>query len=125
MAFPTLTGSLLADAIIGGAGYTKYNNANAYIGVGNGTTAFSAAQTDLQGGSKTRKGMDASYPQRTDNTVTWIATYATGDANYAWEEWGLFNAAAGGQMLNRKVENLGTKTSSATWQLAVSVAFNV
>lgn len=125
MAFPTLTGSLLADAIIGGSGYTKFNNANAYIGVGNGTTAFSAAQTDLQGASKTRKGMDASYPQRTDNTVTWSATYATGDANYAWEEWGLFNAASGGQMLNRKVENLGTKTSSATWQLAVSVAFNV
>ena len=34
----------------------------------------------------------------------------------------MFNAAAAGTMLNRKVTSLGTKTSAATWQLTVSAA---
>jgi hypothetical protein len=42
-ALVNLARDVAADAIIGGSTYTKYNNANAYLGVGNGTTAFSAA----------------------------------------------------------------------------------
>ena len=53
--------------------------------------------------------------------MTWRATFGTSDANWAWQEWGVFNAAAAGTMLNRKVTSLGTKTSAATWQLTVSV----
>ena len=125
MPFPTLTGSLIADAVSGGSAYTKFNNANAYIAVGNGTTAFNASQTDLQGASKARRPMDASYPTRSDNALTFSATFGTADANFAWEEWAVANAASAGQILNRKVEALGTKTSSATWQLSVTVSFNV
>jgi len=120
----TITGELIADALIGGGTYTAFNNANAYLGVGNGTTAHNAAQTDLQGASKTRKAMDATYPSRSTNVATFRSTFGTTDANHAWDEWGVFNHASAGQMMLREVEALGTKTSSATWQLTVALTFN-
>lgn len=113
-----LARDMIADAILGGSSYTKFSSANAHIGVGDSSTAFASTQTDLQAATnKTRKAMDATYPTRAANVLTWRATFATGDANYAWNERGIFNASSGGQMLSRKVIALGTKTSSASWQL--------
>jgi hypothetical protein len=107
-----------------GAGVTAFNNANAHIGVGDSSTAFSAAHTDLQASTnKSRKAMDTTYPSGGANAIVFRSTFATGDANYAWNEWGVFNAASAGTMLNRKVESLGTKTSSQTWQFTVTLTF--
>lgn len=115
----------LAGAAVG-EGVTPFNNASAHIGVGSGTTAFAATQTALvtQAGTGGRKAMDATYPQRTNNVLTFRATFGTGDANVAWQEWGVFNAATGGTMLNRVVESLGTKPSSQTWQFTVTLTLN-
>ena len=115
-----------ADVI--GESVTEFNNANANLGVGGGAganTAFAAAQTDLQGASKTRKAMDATYPSRATNVLTFRATFATGDANYNWLEWGVFNASSAGVMMSRKQEDLGTKTSAATWQLTATITLSV
>ena len=107
-----------------GAGVTAFNNANSYIGVGDSTTAFAAGQTDLQASTnKTRKAMDATYPSGGSNVITFRSTFGTSDANYAWNEWGVFNASSGGTMLNRKVESLGTKTNTQTWQFTVTLTF--
>lgn len=116
--------ALEADLLIA-AGGTAFNNANSYIGVGNGTTATSAAHTDLQGASKTRKAMNSTFPSRASQTVTWKSDFATGDANYSWEEMAVFNAAAAGTMLARAlVSSPFTKTSSlaitATYTRTVS-----
>jgi hypothetical protein len=110
---------IAADLI--GEAVTEFNNANAYLGVGNSTTVFAAAQTDLQGASKTRKVMDATYPQRATNVLTFRSTFGTSEANHAWDEWGVFNGSTGGVMLNRKVEALGTKTSAQSWQLTATL----
>ena len=116
----------LSASLTVGAGGTTFNNANAYIGVGDSTTAFAATQTDLVAATnKLRKAMDATYPQVAANVMTFRSTFATGDANWAWQEWGVFNAASAGTMLNRKVESLGTKTSAQTWQLTVTVTTTV
>lgn len=114
----------LAQATIGET-VTPFNNANANLGVGDGTSAFSATQTDLQGTNKVRKGMDAGYPTRNVNQLTFRSTFGGADANFAWNEWGVFNAASGGTMMNRKVESLGTKASGATWILTVTITLNV
>jgi hypothetical protein len=106
------------------AASTPFNNANSYIGVGDSTTAYAAGQTDLQAATnKLRKAMDATYPQTSINVVTFRSTFATTDANWAWQEWGVFNASSAGTMLNRKVESLGTKTSAQTWQFTVTLTF--
>lgn len=113
-----------ATKALNGESITAFNNANAYIGVGDSTTAFSAAQTDLQASSnKVRVGMDSTYPQRSTLTVTYRATFSTSQGNFAWQEWGVFNAAAAGTMLNRKVESLGTKASTQSWQFTVAITF--
>ena len=44
--------------------------------------------------------------------------------NFAWAEWGVFNAASGGTMMNRKVDANGTKASGQTWQFTVTMTFN-
>ena len=112
---------LIAADIIGEA-ITEFDNANAHIGVGDSATAFAAAQTDLQAGvNKFRQAMDATYPQRAGNVLTFRSTFGTGDANFAWEEWAVFNAAAAGTMLNRKVEALGTKANTQSWQFTVTL----
>lgn len=107
-----------------GAAVTAFNNANSYIGVGDSTTAFAVGQTDLQAATnKLRKAMDATYPSGGSNVITFRSTFATGDANWAWQEWGVFNASSAGTMLNRKVESLGTKTNTQTWQFTVTLTF--
>lgn len=107
-----------------GAAVTAFNNANAYIGVGDSSTAFAAGQTDLQASTnKTRKAMDATYPSGGSNVIAFRSTFGTSDANYAWNEWGIFNASSGGTMLSRKVESLGTKTNTQTWQFTATLTF--
>jgi hypothetical protein len=106
---------LIAAAIVG-ATYTPYNNANAYIGVGDGTTAFAKTQTDLQGANKLRRPMMAGYPQLSGNIITWRASFGPNDANFAWNEFGVFNASTGGTMLLRLVQSKGTKQSGDTWE---------
>ena len=105
-----------------GAAVTPFSNANAHIGVGASTTAHSAGQTDLLT-TPTRKAMDGGYPQGAANVITFRSTFGTADANIAWNEWGVFNGASGGTMLNRKVESLGTKTNTQTWQFTVTLTF--
>lgn len=128
--------SCLWQALIGngtataGQALTFFNNGQAAIGVGDSTTAAAATQTDLQAATnKLRKAMDATYPQHTDATtsgaasIVYKSTFASADANFAWQEWGIFNSAtaATGRMLNRKVESLGTKASGSSWALTITL----
>lgn len=121
MALTTAGINYLAQAAIGQG--VIFNNANAKIGVGDGTTAFAASQTDLQGTNKARKGMDADYPKANPPVATFRATFNPSEANFAWNEWGIFNASTGGVMLSRVVESNGTKQSNQTWVLEVAITF--
>lgn len=112
---------LIAQALLGEA-VTAFNAANAYLGVGDSATAFAATQTDLQASTnKLRKAMESAYPSRVGNALTFRALFGTSVGNFAWNEWGVFNGAAAGTMLNRKVESLGTKTSAQSWQFTVTL----
>jgi hypothetical protein len=120
MALTNAGRDLIAQMLVGEA-VTAFNAANAYLGAGNSNSAFAQSQTDLVGASKFRKAMNGTFPQRAANVLTFQATFATGDANYAWEEWGVFNNASAGTMLQRKVETLGTKTSAQSWQITADL----
>jgi hypothetical protein len=118
----TIGAAAMADLLIGGGTYTAFNNANAYLGVGDSATAFAVGQTDLQAASnKLRKGMDSTYPTRSSNVLTFRSTYSSAEANFAWAENGVFNHASAGQLLTRKVVSLGTKVSGATWEFTKTV----
>jgi hypothetical protein len=57
--------------------------------------------------------------------LTFRASFGTSEANFAWNEWGIFNAATGGTMMTRKVESLGTKTSSQSWQITTTITVGI
>lgn len=118
-----------------GAGGQAYSENYARIGVGNGTTAETAGDTDLAaaagGTNRWFRPMDAGFPTVADAVVTFQATWPDGEGNYTWNEWGIDNGGAGTKtagatvgapLLNRRVPStsLGTKTGG-TWSLTVTV----
>ena len=102
-----------------------FSNTNAYLGVGESTTAAAAGQTDLQGASKTYKAMEASYPSISGQTVTFRSVFGSDDANNAWQEFTVANGSSGAaDNLNRKVDDQGTKASGQTWTLDLAITFS-
>jgi hypothetical protein len=110
-----------------------FTNSTAALGVGDSSTAETAAQTNLQAATNAyRQVMDATFPTVSTNTATFKVTVGTGNANFQWLEWGLFSAVGtgspptGGTMLNRKVPagGLGTKTSSASWAFTATISLS-
>jgi hypothetical protein len=104
-------------SLICGTGGVKFDNTNAYIGVGDSDTAAAAAQTGLQAASnKFYQPMDATYPTYgTSQKATFRATFAAADANFAWEEITIINGDDDTHdNLNRKVQAMGTKTNAVS-----------
>lgn len=123
----------MVTALVSGAAISPaFNNANATISVGDSATAYANTQTELQAATnRVRKAMMATFP--TDSgagVLTFKSQFTTSEANYAWNEWGVFDGAGtggppttGGTMLNRKQEALGTKTSAQTWEITATLTF--
>jgi hypothetical protein len=109
--------------LVCGDSANHFNNAAAQIGVGDSNTAADSSQTDLQAASnKTYKGMDSGYPISTAQKATFKASFGASEANYAWNEW-VVKQSSSGKCLNRKAENLGTK-SGGTWVLQVEITLS-
>lgn len=116
----------LLDLLIGAGTPTAYSNANARLGVGDSSAAEAATQTALQAATnKLWKAMEATYPSRAGQTVTFRSVFGSTDANYAWNEFTVVNAADDtGDNLNRKVSAQGTKASGQTWTLDLSLTLS-
>jgi hypothetical protein len=113
----TNAGAILhAATIIGDGSLTNIAAGNCYLGVGDSTTAFSAAHTDLQAATNKLRKL-ATTVSRANGVLTLVTTFGTTEANWAWEEVGVFNASVANTMVARKVSSLGTKTSASSWQL--------
>ena len=117
----------------GGQGMT---NTAVRLGTGNGSGSAAVGDTDLgaAAGSANRwfQIMDATFPSVSAGVVTYKSTFATGDGNYAWNEWGLdigtptvtSSAVVNAVLFNHKTSAaLGTK-SSGSWALTVTVTFS-
>lgn len=122
-------------ALLLGAGGQAFTNPFTRLGVGDGTAAAVATQTDLQGANKFYRTADAGFPNgNTAQTITIQATYDTNTANFAWNEWAIdqggggtntSGTAVGAPLLNRKVPSpsLGTKTSGS-WVLTTTIVLS-
>ncbi len=115
--------TILASASSG----TKFDSANAYLGVGDDATGESASHTDLQAATnKLYVAMMASYPTYgTSQKATWRSEYTSAQANWAWNEFTVANGSSGAsENLNRKVSSQGTKASGQTWQLTLEITLS-
>lgn len=109
----------ILDQMIG-ATTAPYDAAHFRIGVGDDATAASASQTDLQaaaGSTHRQFKLVGSGPTRSSQTVTVVATFASGEAQFHWQEFCFDFGTADGTtvaapMLNRKVADNGTKAAS-------------
>jgi hypothetical protein len=112
----------LLDLICGLGSPTKWDSTHAYLGVGENSTTEAATQTGLQGSTTTFKGMDSTFPSRSGQTVTWQATFGSGDANIHWQEYTVVNASSDtGKNLNRKVQDKSTKVTGESWTLVLQL----
>jgi hypothetical protein len=100
------------------------DGAMSHMGVGSGTTAAVSGNTDLESALGARVTLTSS--NHTDNTVTYVATFSTGEGTGAITEAGIFNASTAGTMLCRTVFPVVNKgaddTMSITWTITLSAA---
>jgi len=102
-----------------------FNTAQARIGIGDSSAAAAATQTDLQAAvNRYWQVMDATFPSVSAQSISFKATIGSGNANFAWNEWGIDNCGgsnatsttrSGGAMWNRAVSAQGTKAAGQTW----------
>jgi hypothetical protein len=113
----------LLNIITGNGSPIKWDHADSSLGVGDSATGEGAGDTNLKASSnKKYNAMDTNYPTVSNQTATWQSTFATGDANYAWQEYVICNKTDGtGVCLNRKTASKGTKASGETWTLQVTI----
>ena len=115
---------LFIDLIAGTGPGNPWDNAHAYIGVGDGDTPAEASQTGLQGANKSFKPMDAGWPQRVGRECTWRATFGPDDANFVWAECTIANGSDDSAVnLNRRVEHRGAKKPGDTVVFGMTVKF--
>lgn len=123
--------ALITALIEGGAG-TPFAHADAIVGVGTGTTS-AITDTALDNDNSANawyQQADASYPTQSNGVMSCQATVASGNGNFAWNEWCLATGSGGitsgthlsavatsVTMLNHKAgaSLLGTKSSGASW----------
>jgi len=105
---------------------TTWSNANAYFGVGDSSTAAAATQTGLLAAvNKEYNALDAGYPTRSSQTVTWRATFGNGEAEFDWNEFTVANGNSNDAVnLNRKVYAYGTKAAGKTWVISLSITLS-
>lgn len=117
--------NVLLPLLCGTASPSAYDNANAYLGVGDGTADEDASHTGLQGSNTAFASMVSGYPSVSDQTATWRAEFDGSVANFDWEEFTVVNASDDtGDNLNRKTSSEGTKASGQTWELTLEITFS-
>jgi hypothetical protein len=114
----------LGEKITGGTG-NLWDTTNGYIGVGDSSTAFAASQTDLVAATNKLRKLMTSGSDNGSGVLTFVTSFGSAEGNYAWAEFGSFNASSGGTMLQRVVSAQGTKTAGQTWTLTLTVTLSV
>ena len=98
-----------------------------HMGLGSGTTAAAASQTDLVTLLGSREALDSTTISGSNNEkVVYVSAFEAGDATGAVTEAGIFNVASGGDMLCRTVFSVVNKaaddTMSVTWTITLSAS---
>ena len=134
--------AVLLGGIAGTSITNKLSGTFGRIGIGTSTTAVASTDTSLNG--DTGSSSTTSYYQlfsgtptistaATPCTLTLSASFGTGNANFAWQEFGTDNWNASGVtaqglganevFLNHGLSAQGTKSSGQTWTATETISF--
>jgi hypothetical protein len=108
------------------------SSTTARVGAGNGSTAFAIGDTDLSAAAgSANRWFQAATVTIPSNVLTFAATFASADGNFAWNEWGIdigatntSSNAVAAVLLNRKVASNGTKASGQTWTATATITIS-
>ncbi len=103
------------------AGTAFTTGANAHVAAGDAVVA--AVDSDNALGNRLEDRHVATAVV-TDQSVAFAATFGAGHATGDWEEVGVFNSLAAGDMLNHIVSSLGTKAAGAAWVLTITITIS-
>jgi len=131
--------NLITALIEGGAG-TPFAHADAIAGVGTSSTAATVSDTALGSDNSSNayyQQADVGSPTQSNGVITCVSTFASGNANFAWNEWCLATGSGGitpgnhlsavatsVTMLNHKIASLGTKSSGASWVFTATITIS-
>ena len=93
-----------------------------HMGVGSGTTAAAAGQTDLVSLLGSRKSLDSATAS--NNSITYVCTFGPGEGTGAITESAIFNAATGGTMLARVTFAVMNKAAADSLVITHSVSLS-
>jgi|YelNatPaOPRAMG01_1025707.scaffolds.fasta_scaffold18459_2 hypothetical protein len=108
---------------------TPFSSANAYIGVGDSSTAEDESQTGLQATTnKYYKAMATGYPKGPadagDKKAVFRSVFASGEAEFAWNEVTVANGGSdAAKNMLRIVQSKGTKPSGEEWTAEIECTF--
>jgi len=95
-----------------------------HMGLGSGTTAAAAGDTDLGSLLGSREALDSTTVST--NTITYVSSFEAGDATGAVTEAGIFNASTAGTMLCRvvfsEINKAADDTMSVTWVITLTAS---
>lgn len=115
-----------------GDSLTFFNNSNTYLGIGDDNTAANVSQTDLIASiNKYRKNVDPTYPKIFGDSggpsnygeILYIFTFLASEANFSWQEFGLFNDSSSGIMFDRFIYDAGIKNNEQIWSVELTFIF--
>jgi len=137
--------------LIGAGGSGKLyalTTSEAVCGVGSTTTSAVVGDTVLGANGSSPNGTtgawyqasDASFPSVSAGVITMQSTFASGNANMAWQEWcwasgtgtitagdalaSVYATGASFSMWNHKIASLGTKASGAAWVFTTTITLS-
>lgn len=102
-------------------------NVMSHVGLGSGSTAVAAGDTDLGSLLGSREALDSSTVSGSNNEkIVYVSAFEAGDATGAITEAGIFNASTSGTMLCRTVFSTVNKaaddTLTVTWTITLSAS---
>lgn len=115
-----------------GDSLTFFNNSNTFLGVGDNNTAANVTQTDLLAATnKYRKNVDSTFPKVFGDVggpsnygeILYIFTFLANEANFSWQEFGLFNDSLSGIMFDRFIYDAGVKNNDQIWSVELTFIF--
>lgn len=118
-------------SLLTAGGGVAISNTTARIGVGDSATAETNADADLNAAAGgTHRQFETATVSTATRILTVVSTFTTGEANFAWAEWGIdigtATVTAGttvNTLFNHKTASLGTKTAAAAWTFTVTITW--
>lgn len=127
----------ITSLIIGTGSTQAFTQTATRIGTGDGSTTAVIGDTDLSAATgNTHRWFQTldQAPTAVNGVLTFHATFASGDGNYAWNEWGIdatntgtasSSATVSNVLLNHKSSAaLGTKTVGSSWALTTTITLS-